>query len=45
MSHHFHPSILREYDVRGVFQETLYPEDAFFVGRCYATFSLIQSQR
>ncbi|UNM06093.1 MAG: hypothetical protein H6925_06570 [Holosporaceae bacterium] len=38
MCHHFHPSILREYDVRGVFQETLHPEDAFFVGRCYATF-------
>lgn len=37
MSHVFHSSILREYDIRGIFEETLFPDDAYFIGRCYAT--------
>ncbi|MBX9621734.1 MAG: phosphomannomutase/phosphoglucomutase [Alphaproteobacteria bacterium] len=32
-NHIFHPSILREYDIRGVFDETLFLEDAYWVGR------------
>lgn len=35
--HQFHPSILREYDVRGVFGETLGPDDARALGRSFAT--------
>ncbi len=33
----FHPSILREYDIRGVIGETLGPADARAVGRCFGT--------
>ncbi len=30
--HTFHPSILRSYDIRGIFEETLNKEDAFMIG-------------
>ncbi len=30
--HHFHPSILREYDIRGIVNETLFEKDAFMIG-------------
>ncbi len=36
-SHHFHPSVLREYDIRGIVGETLNPADAFAVGRCFGS--------
>jgi phosphomannomutase len=36
-AHRFHPSILREYDVRGIVGETLFPADARALGRAYAT--------
>src|SRR5690349_19819993 len=36
MSHTFHPSILREYDVRGIVGETLHAADARALGRSYA---------
>ncbi len=35
--HRFHPSILREYDVRGVVGETLGPNDARALGRAFAS--------
>lgn len=35
--HRFHPSILREYDIRGVVGQTLFVEDARAIGRCFAT--------
>ena len=35
--HAFHPSILREYDIRGIVGETLHPADATAIGRCLAT--------
>ncbi|MBY0292326.1 MAG: phosphomannomutase/phosphoglucomutase [Alphaproteobacteria bacterium] len=31
----FHPSILREYDIRGVVGQTLLEKDAYWVGRCF----------
>jgi phosphomannomutase len=34
--HHFHPTILREYDIRGVVGETLSAADAEAVGRAFA---------
>lgn len=37
MRHRFHPSILREYDIRGVFGETLGPDDARAIGRSFGT--------
>lgn len=31
-------SILREYDIRGVFQKNLFPEDAYNIGRAFGTY-------
>jgi len=36
-SHKFHPSILREYDIRGVVGETLFEADAEWIGRAFGT--------
>ncbi|MCC2662404.1 MAG: Phosphomannomutase, partial [Geminicoccaceae bacterium] len=35
--HAFHPTVLREYDIRGIVGETLGPVDAHALGRAYAT--------
>jgi phosphomannomutase len=35
--HAFHPTVLREYDIRGIIGETLGPADAQALGRAYAT--------
>ncbi|APG61846.1 phosphomannomutase [Sphingorhabdus lutea] len=37
MTHDFHPSSLREYDIRGIVGETLGEEDAYAIGRGFAT--------
>ncbi|CAH0495078.1 phosphoglucomutase/phosphomannomutase PgmG [Novosphingobium sp. CECT 9465] len=37
MRHTFDPTILREYDIRGVFGETLGPDDARAIGRSFGT--------
>ena len=37
MSYHFHPSILRAYDIRGVFGETLHVEDASALGVAFGS--------
>lgn len=37
MSHRFHPSVLREYDIRGTIGKTLGPDDAYALGRSFAT--------
>ena len=37
MSHAFDPTILREYDIRGVIGETLGPDDARAIGRSFGT--------
>ena len=37
MSHVFHPTVLREYDIRGIIGETLGPDDARAIGRGFAT--------
>ena len=39
MTHAFNPSILREYDVRGIVGKTLSEQDAFALGRAFATFA------
>ncbi|MBM3515293.1 MAG: phosphomannomutase/phosphoglucomutase [Alphaproteobacteria bacterium] len=36
-THTFHPTILREYDIRGIVGETLFAADARAVGRCFGT--------
>ncbi len=40
--HKFHPSVLREYDIRGIVGKTLGPLDAHAIGRAYGT--LVQSK-
>ncbi|MGI8942906.1 MAG: phosphoglucomutase/phosphomannomutase PgmG [Qipengyuania sp.] len=37
MSHTFDPTILREYDIRGIIGETLGPDDARAIGRSFGT--------
>jgi phosphomannomutase len=39
MSHAFHPSSLREYDIRGVVGKTLGADDAYAVGRSFGAFA------
>ena len=36
MPHHFDPTILREYDIRGIVGQTLSAADAHAIGRAYA---------
>lgn len=37
MAHHFHPSILREYDIRGLVGETIDENDAEIIGRVFGS--------
>lgn len=37
MTYEFHPTVLREYDIRGIIGETLGPDDARAIGRGFAT--------
>jgi phosphomannomutase len=37
MTHQFHPTVLREYDIRGIIGETLSEADAYAIGRGFAT--------
>lgn len=37
MTHIFHPTILREYDIRGVVGSNLHAADAYAIGRSFAT--------
>jgi phosphomannomutase len=36
-SHHFDPTVLREYDIRGVVGRTLHAADAFAIGRAFGS--------
>ncbi len=35
--HDFNPTVLREYDIRGIVGNTLHVEDAFAIGRCFGS--------
>jgi phosphomannomutase len=37
LSHDFHPTSLREYDIRGIVGKTLGPDDAYAIGRGFGT--------
>jgi phosphomannomutase len=37
MTHQFHPTVLREYDIRGIIGETLGPDDARAIGRGFGS--------
>jgi phosphomannomutase len=45
MSHLFHPSILREYDVRGIVGDTLSEADARALGRSYAALAIAEGAK
>ncbi len=45
MSHQFHPSILREYDVRGIVGSTLTERDAYALGRSFAALATSEGVR
>jgi phosphomannomutase len=43
MRHRFHPTVLREYDIRGIVGETLGPADAEALGRAFAALTAAKS--
>lgn len=43
--HRFHPSIIREYDMRGIVGETLHAADAYATGRVFAAMAREQAGR
>jgi phosphomannomutase len=45
MAHTFNPTILREYDIRGVVGETLTEDDAYALGRTYAAMAHVEDAR
>src|SRR4051795_13644246 len=45
MSHTFNPTILREYDIRGIVGDTLTEADAYALGRTYAAIALAEGAR
>ena len=45
MTHRFHPSVLREYDVRGIVGKTLHEADAYALGRSYAALALSEGAK
>jgi phosphomannomutase len=45
MTKNFHPSILRAYDIRGIYNETLFDRDAFLVGKSFAKFLLENNKK
>ena len=42
-NHQFHPTVLREYDIRGIVGDTLHTADAYAIGRTFA--SIIGEQK
>ena len=45
MTHHFNPTILREYDIRGIVGDTLTERDAYALGRTYAALARDEGAR
>ncbi|MEI6730517.1 MAG: phosphomannomutase, partial [Pseudomonadota bacterium] len=45
MTYNFDNSVLREYDIRGIIGETLAAEDAYNIGRAFASFKPIWQQK
>jgi len=45
MTHQFNPTILREYDIRGIVGDTLTEADAYALGRTYATIAREEGAR
>jgi phosphomannomutase len=45
MAHKFNPTILREYDIRGIVGDTLYEADAYALGRTFAALARDEGAR
>ena len=45
MTHHFNPTILREYDIRGIVGDTLTEADAYALGRTFAAIAREEGAR
>ena len=45
MSHEFHASVLREYDIRGIVGKTLHPADARALGRSYGALAVSEGAK
>ncbi|MDP9422410.1 MAG: phosphomannomutase, partial [Pseudomonadota bacterium] len=45
MTHQFNPTILREYDIRGIVGDTLTEADAYALGRTYAALARDEGAR
>src|SRR3954454_14886812 len=45
MSHTFNPTILREYDIRGIVGDTLTEADAYALGRTYAAIAMAEGAK
>ncbi len=45
IKHYFHESLLREYDVRGIVNETLFEADALIIGKIFGTRVLENNER
>jgi phosphomannomutase len=45
MAHHFHPTVLREYDIRGIVGTTLVAADALAIGRAFGTLAVRRGGR
>ena len=45
MTHSFNPTILREYDMRGIVGDTLTEDDAYALGRTYASLARDEGAR
>ena len=45
MTHIFNPTILREYDIRGIVGDTLNEEDAYALGRTFASLAIDEGAR
>ena len=45
MTHSFHPTILREYDIRGIVGSTITEQDAYAIGRSYAALATAEGVR
>ena len=44
-THHFDPTTLREYDIRGTVGRTLSEADAFAIGRCFGSIVVAPGRR
>lgn len=45
ITHNFHQSIIRAYDIRGIYNQTLFDKDAFFIGKAFGSFLDKNSQK